>query len=158
MWRPRGPLGFHLHTPWSQVFVSLIEVMYCLFYWSCVLSRRQCRVHSLACTFPLSEQTLDLCFEAFIRQKHPLRCATCWKGRSRNKNAVGVPLTHNIPIMPTQTGMCSYTGHAGMDTLAHAYTHTRTHTLKKLHKHLKLVSCPDTHIFFSTCAKIKYLY
>lgn len=31
--------------------------MCCLFYWSCVLSEHQCRVHSLTCTFPLSKHT-----------------------------------------------------------------------------------------------------
>lgn len=115
--------------------VSLIEVMYCLFYWSCVLSKHQCRVHSLACTFPLSKQTLDLCFEAFIKQKHPLWSLTGWLAQERKKkkkkNTAGVPLTRNIPIMPTQTRIYTYTG--------------QTHTGSYISTY-DFVSSSDTHV------------
>lgn len=57
--------------------VSLIEVMCCLFYWSRVFFfMHQWRGHPLACTFHLSKQTLDLCFEAFMNQNHPLQSGT----------------------------------------------------------------------------------
>lgn len=75
--------------------VSLIEVMYCLFYWSCVLSEHQCWVHSLACSFPLSKQTLDLCFEAFIKQKHPLWSLTGLAYSENKKHCWCSPDTHH---------------------------------------------------------------
>lgn len=93
----------------------------------------QCRVHALACRFPLLKQTLDLCFEAFIKQKHPLQSATgwlIWEKIKNKKNDVGVPLTHSILIMSTQAGMYTNTGHIDTHTQAEKHQHFEFFSLR----------------------------
>lgn len=102
--------------------VSLIEVMYCLFYWSCVLSEHQCRVHSLACSFPLSKQTLDLCFEAFIKQKHPLWSLTglAYSEKKKKKNLLVFPWHASSQLCPHRWG------YTLTQVTEHKYTPTAT--------------------------------
>lgn len=47
--------------------------------------------------------TLDPCFQAFIKQNHPLQSPTAWQ--EKKKNDAGVPLTHDVLIMSTQAAM-----------------------------------------------------
>lgn len=60
----------------------------------------------------------------FHQAKTPITISD-WLARTAKKtkkNTAGVPLTHNIPIMPTQTGMYTYTGH--IDTHGHTQADT----------------------------------
>lgn len=96
------PLCFHFHIPWSQCCVTNRgDVLFILLIMCFIWASMQGSLTDMHIPF-VKTHTLDLCFQAFIKQNHPLQSPTGWQEK---KNDVGVPLTHGVLIMSTQAGM-----------------------------------------------------